>query len=281
MNFQNTQLSGQRSRVLKSSQLGDQDIDRDQIQQQLDRGLQQEITDCNREREAMQAGLANRERLAEIGEFTTSIVHEIRNPLTTIDMGLNHAKKKLSSATDQQRLALALSESRRLKHLLNEILLYAKPQVLELSKLNLSEFLTELLIDLREMPEAAERSVELTHLSSEICVLADTNKLKQVFINLVRNAFEAIPPAEKVSCEIVGSSHLEQVCINIHNNGDPIPPEILSQLTMPFCSTKPSGTGLGLAIVKRIVTAHGGELTIDSSTAGITVSVQLPTIPQH
>ncbi|KAM3098224.1 sensor histidine kinase [Phormidesmis sp. 146-12] len=279
MNFQNTQLGGRRSRVLKSSQLGDRDPLRQQ-QQQLDRGLQQEITACNREQEAIQAELANREQLAEIGEFTSSIVHEIRNPLTTIDMGLNHAKKKLSSATDQQRLALALNESQRLKHLLNEILLYAKPQVLKLSKLNISAFLTELLIDLGEMPEAAERSVELTHLPPDIYVLADVNKLKQVFINLVRNAFEAIHPGEKVSCEIVGSSHSEQVCLNIHNNGDPIPPEILLQLTTPFCSTKPSGTGLGLAIVKRIVTAHGGELTINSSTAGITVSVQLPTIPQ-
>jgi signal transduction histidine kinase len=284
MNFQNTQPGGQKSRVLKYSQLGDRDIDRDQLrqqQQQLERGLQQEITDCNRERGEIQTELADRERLAEIGEFTALIVHEIRNPLTTIDMGLNHAKKKLSSATDQQRLSLALSESQRLKHLLNEILLYAKPQVLKLSTLNISAFLTELLVDLGEMPEAAERSVELTHLLPEIYVLADADKLKQVFINLVRNAFEAIHPGEKVSCEIVSSSHLEHVCINIHNNGDLIPLEILSQLTTPFCSTKPSGTGLGLAIVKRIVTAHGGELTIDSSTAGITVSVQLPTIPQH
>ncbi|MBW4528809.1 MAG: GAF domain-containing protein [Phormidium tanganyikae FI6-MK23] len=250
-------------------------------QQQLDQQSKQEVAARTKDWKMMQSKLADRERLAEIGEFTTLIVHEVRNPLTTIEMGLNHAKKKLFSATDQQRLALALSESQRLKHLLNEILLYAKPQVLKLSKLNISAFLTELLVDLREMPEAAERSVELTHLPPEIYVLADVNKLKQVFINLVRNAFEAIHPGEKVNCEIVNSSHPEQICLNIHNNSDPIPPEILSQLTTPFCSTKPSGTGLGLEIVKRIVTAHGGELTINSSTAGITVSVQLPTIPKQ
>ncbi|MCY7274481.1 MAG: GHKL domain-containing protein [Phormidesmis sp. CAN_BIN44] len=269
MNFQSIQQIGQRLRVLKSSKLDDQGTDHNP------RCQPQEIADFNRDRRS------DRERLAEIGEFTSLIVHEIRNPLTTIEMGLNHAKKKLSSAADQQRLALALSESQRLKHLLDEILLYAKPQVLKLSTLNLSKFLTELLIDLREMPEAAERSVELTHLPLEIYILADINKLKQVFINLVRNAFEAIDPGEKVSCEIVSSSHSERVCINIHNRGDLIPPEILAQLTTPFCSTKPSGTGLGLAIVKQIVTAHHGELSINSSTAGITVSVQLPIIPQQ
>ncbi|MGG6263034.1 ATP-binding protein [Leptolyngbya sp. AN03gr2] len=229
-----------------------------------------------RELQRIQSKLANQERLAEIGEFTTQIVHEIRSPLTTIEMGLNYARKLLPGVTDQKRLILALNEAHRLKHLLTEILLYTKPQVLKRSKLNLNQFLNELLVELREMPEATERGIELICDTSDIYILADQDKLKQVFINLVRNAFEAISPGEKVSCEITRRFCSKLICINIHNGGTPIPPEVLPQLTTPFYSTKPSGTGLGLAIVKRIVTAHRGKLIIDSCKTGTTISVQLP-----
>jgi hypothetical protein len=243
-------------------------IDNYQLYQQPDRRV--------RELQGIQSKLEDQRRLAEIGEFTTQIVHEIRSPLTTIEMGLNYAQKLLPGVTEQKRLTLALNESHRLKHLLTEILLYTKPQVLKRLKLNLNQFLNELLVQLREMPEATERQIELTCATSDIYVLADRDKLKQVFINLVRNAFEAISPGEKVSCEITRCLRSKQVCIKIHNGGTPIPPEILPQLTTPFCSTKPSGTGLGLAIVKRIVTAHSGKLIIDASKTGTTISVQLP-----
>ena len=249
-----------------------------QQQRLSDQRLEKEVATGLREIQAIQSKLAAQERLAEIGEFAALIVHEIRNPLTTIEMGLNYAKKLLPVASDQKRLALALNESYRLKQLLTEILLYTKPQVLKRSRVNLSDFLSDLLIQLRDMPEAVDRQIELTCPQTDIHVSADQDKLKQVFINLVRNAFEAIAPGEKIRCEI-SPSHLEQVCIHIHNGGEPIPPEILPQLTTPFCSTKPSGTGLGLAIVKRIVTAHDGELTIHSSAIGTTVSVQLLIVP--
>ncbi|MCY6493463.1 GAF domain-containing sensor histidine kinase [Leptolyngbya sp. GGD] len=243
-----------------------------------DQRLEKEIATGLRELQAIQSKLATQERLAEIGEFTALIIHEIRNPLTTIEMGLNYAKKRLLNTSDQKRLALALNESQRLKQLLTEILLYTKPQVLKRSRLNLGDFLSELLIQLKDMPEATDRQIELTFTQPDIHISADRDKLKQVFINLVRNAFEAISPGEKIRCEI-SSLHSERVCIHIHNNGEPIPPEILPHLTTPFCSTKPSGTGLGLAIVKRIITAHDGELTIHSSAAGTTVSVQLSIVP--
>jgi signal transduction histidine kinase len=190
-------------------------------------------------------------------------------------MGLKYAQTALPAASAQERLELSLSESYRLKHLLNEILLYAKPQVTQLSRLKLGELLEELLLQTREMPEASERQIKLTNVLPDVEVLGDLDKLKQVFINLFRNALEAIAPGDLVSCEIIGGASPKQVCIQIHNGGDPIPPEILPKLTEPFCSTKPTGTGLGLAIVKRIVVAHGGELTITSTTEGTTVSVQL------
>lgn len=250
-----------------------------QQQQQFNELLEQEVANRTEELRVAQARLVERERLAAIGEFTAMIVHEVRNPLTTMMMGLKYAKNQLSATPAQDRLSLALDEADRLQKLLNEILLYAKPQVLELSRVNLGKFLQKLLIQICEMSEATERHIELVNAAPEIEILGDIDKLKQVFINLFRNACEAIASGEMIICELTNGTNPAHICIRIHNGGTLIPPDILPRLTEPFCSTKSSGTGLGLAIVKRIVTAHGGDLVIQSDAlTGTTVSVQLPLI---
>ena len=248
-----------------------------QQQQKFNELLEQEVASRTEELRVSQARLVERERLAAIGEFAAMIVHEVRNPLTTMVMGLQYAKKHLPEALASDRLALSLDEADRLQQLLNEILLYAKPQVLQLATINLGEFLCTLIEQMHDLPEALDRSIALRPTLLDAEILGDLNKLKQVFINLIRNACEAIAPGDTVTCELTNGTDPKQICIRIHNGGDPIPPEILPRLTEPFCSTKPSGTGLGLAIVKRIVTAHGGDLFIQSNAiTGTTVRVQLP-----
>ncbi|MBC7971822.1 MAG: GAF domain-containing protein [Verrucomicrobia bacterium] len=253
-----------------------------QQQQKFNELLEQEVANRTEELRVAQAKLVERERLAAIGEFAAMIVHEVRNPLTTMVMGLRYAEKQLSTASAHDRLSLSLSEADRLQQLLNELLLYAKPQVLHLVKLNIGNFLRELLGQMHELPEAVDRSIELRNASCEVEVLGDLNKLKQVFINLLRNACEAIAPGDIVTCELINGIKPAQICIRIHNGGDPIPSEMLPRLTEPFCSTKASGTGLGLAIVKRIVTAHRGELSIQSDAlTGTTVDFHLPVADEN
>lgn len=215
-------------------------------------------------------------QLAEIGELAAMIVHEVRNPLTTIAMGL-HAFKKLQ-LTDrfQEYLTLALDEADRLQRLLNQILLYSKPQSLQRSPLNLNQFITETLDPLRAIPAASQKHLQLNLPVGPMVVLADQDKLKQVLINLVTNAYEAISLNQVVTIDLQAIDH-HQACIQIQNGGPPIPADILPKLTSPFFSTKVSGTGLGLAIVKRILEAHGGELTISScTTTGTIVRAFLP-----
>jgi signal transduction histidine kinase len=106
--------------------------------------------------------------------------------------------------------------------------------------------------------------------------MADIDKLKQVFLNLFRNACEAIEPNENVTFRILPQPDSDRICIQIHNGGNPIPPASLHLLTTPFYSTKPAGTGLGLAISQRIIITHGGELAIVSADSGTTVNVLLP-----
>ncbi|WP_373525599.1 ATP-binding protein [Nostoc sp.] len=251
-----------------------------QQQCQFNHILEAEVEKHTAELRATQVKLVEQERLVAIGEFAAIIVHEIRNPLTTMIMGLKYFRKIILTESAQERLALALSESSRLERLLSEILLYAKPQVSQLCEFNVNEFIRELLVSIREMPEALERQIEFIPASSVVKISGDKDKLKQVFINIVRNACEAVAAGGVVKWK-VDCSHTEKVCINIHNGGEPIPSEVLAKLCQPFFSTKPCGTGLGLAITKRIVNAHGGELLIWSDILmGTTVSVQLPVVAQ-
>lgn len=214
-------------------------------------------------------------RLAEIGELAAMIVHEVRNPLTTIAMGLNSFKKLQLSQRFQEYLSLSLDEADRLQRLLNQILLYARPQTLQRSPLELNQFMAEMLTSLQAMPVAVGKSLRFAAMAEPVNVLADRDQLKQVVINLVSNACEAVNSGEMITVQMQKLDH--QVCIQVHNSGEPIPTEVLSKLTKPFFTTKVSGTGLGLAIVKRIVEAHDGALSIESSAAtGTCVTVCFP-----
>jgi signal transduction histidine kinase/ActR/RegA family two-component response regulator len=232
--------------------------------------------------EALQHANQALARLAEIGELASMIVHEIRNPLTTLLMGLNAFKRLTLPERFQNYLDLSLEEGERLTRLLNQILLYAKPQTLALTSVDLNAVLIALQELLQDIPAAQGKHLAYQPAPVPITISVDVDKLKQVVINLVTNAFEAVSPGATVtlSWQIVLLSNLGSkpaVWIQVHNGGVPIPADVLPKLTQPFVSTKASGTGLGLAIVKRIITAHSGELQIESTpNQGTTFTVILP-----
>ncbi len=220
-------------------------------------------------------------RLAEIGQLAAMIVHEVRNPFTTVYMALSTFQTMDLPPRGQMRLALAMEESERLKRLLNEILAYSKEQKLAEELVEINDLSLGLVRSLQAAPAATAKNIQLiTHVDS-LVVKGDRDKLKQVFINLVTNACEAIPVRETVTWQIqrkIQQSTLQQeIEIQIHNGGDPIPSDVLPKLTQPFVSTKASGNGLGLAITKRIIEAHSGSMIIEStSDEGTTVTVLLP-----
>ncbi|MEM9948738.1 MAG: GAF domain-containing sensor histidine kinase [Cyanobacteria bacterium P01_D01_bin.36] len=246
-----------------------------QKQLKFNETLEAEVVKRTAQLQAAQAQLIEKERLAAIGEFTAMIVHELRNPLTTIGMGLTALQSSDLSERDRRRLSLAAEEEQRLKKLLNEILQYAKPQLLETTVIDLKGLVQEVVSTLSAQPALCDRQLAVEHIPTSLEVRGDRDKLKQVFINLVSNACEAVKTGDIVSVKL--SQPSPHICIEIHNGGDPIPAEVLPRLTQPFFSTKSSGNGLGLAIVKRIVEVHQGTLSFASSLeAGTTATVKLP-----
>jgi len=248
-----------------------------QKQQDFNQVLEEEVAKRTAQLQEAQARLIEQEKLAAIGQFASMIVHEIRNPTTTILMGLTSLKKLDLDRHNQMRLRLALEETERLQNLLREILSYAKPQILQAETIDLKQLLADMYFALKEMPQARQKKLQLISDDSQFIIQGDLDKLKQVIINLVRNAFEAIEVGETVTCSLSLHKNPDYYCISVLNQGTPISPEILPKLAEPFVSHKSGGTGLGLAIVKQIVTSHGGSLSIESNPkTGTKIGFTLP-----
>ena len=216
--------------------------------------------------------LVENSRLATIGQFASGIAHEIRNPLATISLALEHLRG-LEDLPDgaRKRAELGADEVARLERLLADILLYAKPLTLKRSPQDIAALVTEAIKAEAQVPE----SIEIT---SAPCppVSVDRDRLRQVLINLLHNAQQASPPggAVKVHCRPVGGVWAEVV---IANGGEVIPETTLQRVFEPFFTSKSGGTGLGLPIVQRIVSAHGGEITLKSDAQnGTTAILRLP-----
>ena len=226
------------------------------------------------------ARLAEQTRLAAIGEFASGIAHELRSPLTTITMALGYLAQREQEPRAKRRVDLAAGEAERMRRLLGEILLYAKPLSLDLRPLDLGALLAE------HVAEAVQghpkHYIALEPSQGDFEVLADRDRLRQVLTNLTDNACEAAPAGSVVRWRLVDletDGEPGEVRLSVHNPGEPIPTELLPRLTEPFFSTKSNGTGLGLAIVRRLVEQHGGRLAIRSSAEqGTTIEIDLPRV---
>ncbi len=223
--------------------------------------------------------LVEQARLAAIGEFASGIVHEIRNPLSTIGLALEYLRERDLPEPARKRADLAAGEAARLERLLEDILLYAKPLALEQEPVDLKGALETFLEANRDLPEA--RSQRFVLQAPEQCppVMADRDRLTQIFLNLARNACEAAPAGSTIAWSVEHGPGSRTLGLAVHNPGEPIPAQILSRLPQPFFTTKRQGTGLGLSIVQRMVDAHGGELDITSGAEeGTMVRVALPVV---
>jgi signal transduction histidine kinase len=216
--------------------------------------------------------LVEAQRLAAIGQFASGIVHEIRNPLATISLALEHlGQVDTLTVNSAKRVDLATAEIARLERLLANILVYAKPLMLD----RRSEDIAALIEDVvNAEPDAKGRCV----LELQPCpaVSIDRDRIKQVLINLLRNALQAAPGDTKVklACAVLEPGWVE---LQVANAGPAIPATDQERLFEPFFTTKRNGTGLGLPIVQRLVDAHGGSISVSSSEPiGTAFTVRLP-----
>ncbi len=218
-------------------------------------------------------------------EQVTLLVHEMRSPLSVILNVLSTCQKNQLSKLDQERLTLAWEEAERLRRMADAILTQvrnASKPTFNWQDVKLRDLINEVVYLTTELPVAIDRQITLVSSPPNVTLRGDRDKLKQVFLNLLANACEAAHAGQMIiiNCQIEYNTY--QVSIKIHNNGTPIPIQLLPLLGHQPVTTKPSGNGLGLMIVKEIITAHGGEFDVESSRLrGTTTQVSLPIIPNQ
>ena len=205
------------------------------------------------------------ERMATIGQITTSLSHEIRNPLSAIKMNLQILKKNPQiMGNDQRRIDISAKEVNRLEGILEEVLDFAKPLQIKPGRVEINAIVAAAL-ELLEMKFAEAGINIVTDLDSNLpTIQADGDKLVQALINILLNALEASSYGSKVEIQTTfGPGHGGGVEILLADEGHGIRGQHASEIFKPFFTTKSSGTGLGLSNAHRIIDAHGGRIDVD------------------
>lgn len=234
-----------------------------------------------------EALLAKREKLAALGTLAAGVAHEIRNPLTAIKARLFTLRRAAPSADAQEDTRAIAGEIDRLEAIVREVLGYARPAEPRLAEVELAGWLRELVAF--EEPVWRARGVAIVvDAPQPVRAHADAGQLRQIVLNLWRNAAEAFDGrAGQITLAVSatrGSLRGEGAAVallSVSDNGPGIPLAQQSRLFDPFFTTKAAGTGLGLSIVARLVEAHGGGISFQSVPgAGTTFEVLLPTKPR-
>jgi two-component system nitrogen regulation sensor histidine kinase GlnL len=251
---------------------------------------------------AVRAEARRKDRLAAIGEVAAGVAHEIRNPLFGISSVAQILKTEVRfDPVHQELLAAMQAEIKRLNVLVEDLLHYSRPSKLQRTPQALEQIWDEILGLARE--ELAEAKVQLIRdIGAGLpAVLADGDKLRQVFLNLLKNAIQATPPDGRITIRLqramrrklpapvqhslelqagVGEPSSEFLVSVVTDTGIGIPTADLDRVFDLFFTTKSTGSGLGLAICRRIVEDHGGAIGIESAEqVGTTVTVALPLSP--
>jgi signal transduction histidine kinase len=217
-----------------------------------------------------------RENLGALSEMAAGIAHEIRNPLSSLKGASNLLKSELKDhdhAEGREYLNIITEEIDQLNNILTNFQYFTKPLKIEKEPLPLNEVILKT-IKLAEIdtPELSIRS----QLSGEVgMVRADASLLKQVFLNLIKNAADACDPEGELIIQTECDPHW--VTISFSDNGPGIQPNLLDHIFEPFFTTKTSGVGVGLAISRKIIEAHGGRIeAVNVLPKGTRFSILLP-----
>jgi two-component system sensor histidine kinase HydH len=225
--------------------------------------------------------LAAAEKRDLLARLLGRLAHEVRNPLSSLDIHVQLLEEDLASLAPQMReqltprLEIIHGELHRLEGIVERFLRLAGPAGVDLEPVEIPKILTHVCELLR--PEAAARDIEISAQVEDSLprVMADPIRLTQALLNLVINAIQAVERKGRV--EVTANVADGRVSVTVSDNGPGIPPEKLASIFDPYFTTKTEGSGLGLWIAQQIVTAHGGSLEArNGASGGAVVTMQLP-----
>ena len=233
-----------------------------------------------------------RDRLAALGEMAAAIAHEVKNPLAGIEVMAGLLKRQLADSQDAQSiLGDIIKEAKMANAIVLEVLDFVRPIRLQVENSSVADAV-------RDAVSLAESHVPRGHVTVTVelpeylpAIQADPHQLRQIFTNLLMNAFEALNGNGTVT--ITASALVEEgpaggepqgpmVQVEVRDNGPGMPADVLDKIFSPFFTTKPQGSGLGLAIVRKIVDAHDGRIDVGAlETGGTRFRITLPVTGAH
>ena len=234
-----------------------------------------------------------RDRLAALGEMAAAIAHEVKNPLAGIEVMAGILKRQLPDSEDAQTiLGDIIKEAKMANAIVIEVLDFVRPIRLQVEQIALSEVVDDAIATAESHAARGAVQIALTMPGDLPNLQGDTHQLRQLFTNLLVNAFEALGGTGEVYIAAHALAEEESgpgvenagpmIEVTVSDTGPGIPAEVIDRIFSPFFTTKPQGSGLGLAIVRKIVDAHDGRIDVGARPGGGTVfSVTLPVRTEH
>ncbi|WP_094604566.1 Adaptive-response sensory-kinase SasA [Sporomusa silvacetica DSM 10669] len=232
-------------------------------------GIVRDIT----KRILLEEDVSRLDRLNIVGQMAANFAHEVRNPLTTVRGYLQLLGKKSEFSNYKEQFGLLLEELDRTNHIITEYLSLSKNKIVEMKKCNLNH----ILLALHPLVQATAVSTQVTvdlNLGAIPELYIDDKEIKQLILNLTRNAIEAMTSGGKLEIKTLVSGN--STILIVTDQGKGIPSHVMDNLGKPFLTTKENGTGLGMAICYRICLRHNAKLDINTGPAGTTINVIFP-----
>ena len=231
-----------------------------------------------RELRDTQEALLQAEKLAAMGRLTSQIAHELNNPIYGIMNTLELLKTEIPPESKRRRiLELSLSETQRLSEMLRNMLSFSKPEEEARKKININELIEGILLMMEKQMREGSIRIETDLRGDPPEVVASTNQMRQVLLNLFKNAKEAMPRGGTLTVRTEKQN--ENLLIHIQDTGTGIPDELKHKIFEAFFTTKQKvkGVGLGLSVCYGIVKDHGGDIRVESEEGkGSTFTISLP-----
>jgi PAS domain S-box-containing protein len=224
--------------------------------------------------------LSYSQKLAALGKLTSGVAHEIKNPLNAMVIHVALLRERLARAGPDTQASLDTldQEIRRLDRVIQGFLRFTRPEDLQLTAIELEELLDEVVRLVSAEARAGSIEIQTEVTENLPPVYGDRELLQQVFLNLVRNACEAMPEGGELKLQArKGDAEVE---VEVSDRGIGIPEDRLDQIFDLYMTTKTGGSGIGLSMVYRIIQLHGGEITVESKEGeGSSFTVRLPEVP--
>ena len=219
--------------------------------------------------------LLHSEKLAAVGRMVASIVHEMRNPLSTVKMNMQIlTKKNVLAEVESEHLAIAFEQVTRLEKMLKELLEYSKPVYPNFLNQDLKPLLQKIKYDKSELLKSKQMEYLEEYPDTPIIIRSDSDILTRVFDNLISNAIQASPDNSKICVRMLVQD--EKVLVEVEDHGKGMSPKVKDKLFERFFTTREDGVGLGMSNVKKFLDILGAEIEVDSVLGeGTTIRISL------